>query len=82
MRSRSQIRIAPFSPPSIAHEPRPPAQAQAQARAALDQGCEPVFAEDAMSSMSAEAHSFSIPNIFPIMGRVRSTEEIIAALHG
>ncbi len=49
-------------------------------RAAFDQGYELVFAEDAMSSMSAEAHSFALTNFFPLMGRVRSTDQITAAL--
>jgi nicotinamidase-related amidase len=53
---------------------------ESTARAAHDLGYELVFAEDAMSSMSAEAHEFSIKNIFPRMGRVRSMEQIMAAL--
>jgi nicotinamidase-related amidase len=53
---------------------------ESTARAALDHDYQLVFAEDAMSSMSAEWHEFSVKNIFPRMGRVRSTEEIIAAL--
>jgi isochorismate hydrolase len=39
-----------------------------------------VFAEDAMSSMSAEMHNFSVKNLFPRMGRVRSTEQIVSSL--
>lgn len=53
---------------------------ESTARAAFDQGYELVFAEDAMASMSAEAHNFSLSNIFPRMGRVRSTAEILLAL--
>ena len=53
---------------------------ESTARAAHDQGYELVFAEDAMSSLSAEFHQFSVQNIFPIMGRVRSSAEIIEAL--
>lgn len=53
---------------------------ESTARAALDQGYELVFAEDAMSSVSAEAHRFATQNIFPRMGRVRSTQEILDAL--
>jgi nicotinamidase-related amidase len=53
---------------------------ESTARAAHDQGYELVFAEDAMSSVSAEFHNFSVQNIFPIMGRVRSSAEIIEAL--
>jgi isochorismate hydrolase len=39
-----------------------------------------VFAEDAMSGLSAEAHQFAIVNIFPRLGIVRSTDEILGAL--
>jgi nicotinamidase-related amidase len=55
---------------------------ESTARAAHDQGYELVFAEDAMSSMSTEFHQFPVQNIFPIMGRVRSSDEIITALKG
>jgi nicotinamidase-related amidase len=53
---------------------------ESTARSAHDLGYELVFAEDAMSSMSAEAHEFPIKNIFPRMGRVRSVEQIMTAL--
>ena len=53
---------------------------ESTARAAQDIGYDLVFAEDAMSSMSAEWHEFSVKNIFPRMGRVRSSEQIIEAL--
>jgi nicotinamidase-related amidase len=53
---------------------------ESTARAAMDRGYELVFVEDAMSSLSAEAHGFAIKNIFPRMGRVRSTEQVLAAL--
>jgi nicotinamidase-related amidase len=53
---------------------------ESTARAAFDQGYEVVFAEDAMSSLSAEIHEFPIKNIFPLMGRVRSAEQIVTAL--
>ncbi len=53
---------------------------ESTARAAQDQGYELVFAEDAMSSLSAELHQFSVQNIFPMMGRVRSSAEIMEAL--
>jgi nicotinamidase-related amidase len=55
---------------------------ESTARAAHDQGYELVFVEDAMSSLNAEFHQFSVQNIFPIMGRVRSSAEIIEALKG
>ncbi len=53
---------------------------ESTARAAMDRGYELVFAEDAMSTFSAEAHGFAVGTIFPRMGRVRSTEEILATL--
>ncbi|MGA7157570.1 MAG: hydrolase [Acidobacteriaceae bacterium] len=53
---------------------------ESTARAAHDQGYELIFAEDAMSSMSAEFHQFAVQHMFPKMGRVRSSAEIIEAL--
>jgi nicotinamidase-related amidase len=53
---------------------------ESTARSAHDLGYELVFAEDAMSSLSAEVHEFPIKNIFPLMGRVRSVEQIMKAL--
>jgi nicotinamidase-related amidase len=53
---------------------------ESTARDAQERGYELLFAEDAMSSLSAELHRFPVENIFPMMGRVRSTEEILAAL--
>ena len=53
---------------------------ESTARSAQELGYALVFAEDAMSSMSAEMHQFPVQNIFPVIGHVRSVEEIIAAL--
>lgn len=53
---------------------------ESTARAAFDRGYELIFVEDAMSSLSVPAHDFAIQNIFPRMGRVRSTAETLAAL--
>ena len=53
---------------------------ESTARAAVDLGYEVVFVEDAMSSISVEAHEFAVKNIFPRMGRVRSTQEVLAEL--
>jgi nicotinamidase-related amidase len=50
------------------------------ARAAVDRGYELVSAENAMSSIGAEAHKFTVNNLFPRIGRVRSTEQIVEAL--
>ena len=53
---------------------------ESTARDAQERSYELIFAEDAMSSLSAELHAFVIENIFPVMGRVRSTEDILTAL--
>ncbi len=53
---------------------------ESTARAAHERAYELVLAEDAMSSLSAEAHAFSIQTIFPRLGRVRTTEQIIAGI--
>jgi nicotinamidase-related amidase len=53
---------------------------ESTARDAYERGFEQVFAEDAMTSRTAESHTNAITNIFPRLGRVRSTEEIVAAL--
>ncbi len=49
---------------------------ESTARAAFDRGYELIFAEDAMTSISDEAHRFATTQIFPRMGRVRSSKEI------
>jgi nicotinamidase-related amidase len=49
-------------------------------RAAFDLGYQLVFAEDAMSSVAAVAHGFAVQHIFPRMGRVRKSAEILEAL--
>jgi len=53
---------------------------ESTARDAYERGFEQVFAEDAMTTRTTEGHANSIANIFPRMGRVRSTAEIVAAL--
>jgi nicotinamidase-related amidase len=55
---------------------------ESTARDAYERGYELLFAEDAMTGISAESHANSVERIFPRMGRVRSTEQIIAALKG
>ncbi|WP_200821591.1 isochorismatase family protein [Bryocella elongata] len=54
---------------------------ESTARAAQELGYELVFAEDAMTSLSEAWHKFSTENIFPMMGKVRSSAEIAAAIH-
>jgi nicotinamidase-related amidase len=53
---------------------------ESTARFAYEFGYELVFASDAMSGISPEGHANSIERIFPRMGRVRTTTQIIAAL--
>jgi nicotinamidase-related amidase len=53
---------------------------ESTARFAYEFGYNQIFAEDAMSAMSLEDHSGSVERIFPRLGLVRSTEEILAAL--
>lgn len=54
---------------------------ESTARDAYERGYELVFAEDAMTGMSAESHANSVERIFPRMGRARSTDAVIAALN-
>jgi nicotinamidase-related amidase len=53
---------------------------ESTARDAYERGYELIFASDAMTGRHAESHANSIERIFPRMGRVRSTEQIVAAL--
>ncbi len=52
---------------------------ESTARDAYERGYELIFAEDAMTGMTAESHANSVGRIFPRLGRVRSTAEILAA---
>lgn len=53
---------------------------ESTARDAFERGYALVFVEDAMAGLSAEAHSFAIKTIFPRIGRIRSTEQVLNAL--
>jgi nicotinamidase-related amidase len=53
---------------------------ESTARAAYERGYQQVFVEDAMTSLTAEGHDFVIKNIFPRIGRVRSTSAVLEAL--
>lgn len=53
---------------------------ESTARFAYEYGYHQIFAEDATSALAAEDHAFAIAKIFPRIGLVRSTEEILAAL--
>jgi nicotinamidase-related amidase len=53
---------------------------ESTARNAYEFGYHLVFAEDAMGAFSRVNHEFAIQNIFPRLGRVRATQEILHAL--
>jgi nicotinamidase-related amidase len=53
---------------------------ESTARFAFEYGFNQIFAEDAMSAMSAEEHAFTVARIFPRIGLVRKTAEILADL--
>jgi nicotinamidase-related amidase len=53
---------------------------ESTARDAYERGYELLFASDAMTGMTAESHTNSIERIFPRLGRVRTTDEIVAGL--
>lgn len=53
---------------------------ESTARAAWEHNYALVLAEDVMSGQSAENHRFAVEQIFPRLGRVRKTAEILAAL--
>jgi nicotinamidase-related amidase len=53
---------------------------ESTARAAVEHGYQVVLVPDAMSGFTGEAHRFAIEGIFPFVGRVRSTAEVVKAL--
>jgi len=53
---------------------------ESTARDAWERNYEIIFAEDAMSSMEAESHQFAIAKIFPRLGRIRSTQQVLSEL--
>ena len=53
---------------------------ESTARFAFEYGYHQVFAEDAMAALSAEEHAATITKIFPRIGLVKKTEEILRAL--
>lgn len=53
---------------------------ESTARFAYEFGFQQIFADDAMTSRSAEMHSASIDYALKRMGRVRSTQEILNAM--
>lgn len=53
---------------------------ESTARDAYERGYNLVFASDAMAARTSSDHEFALTRIFPRIGRVRQTEEIISAL--
>ena len=53
---------------------------ESTARAAHERGYEQVFVEDAMAAREADLHTYPVTRVFPTMGRVRSTGDVLAAL--
>jgi nicotinamidase-related amidase len=54
---------------------------ESTARFAYEYGFQQIFAEDAMTSGTAEMHNAAINIAFKRIGRVRKTDEILEALH-
>ena len=50
------------------------------ARDAFERGYQQIFVEDAMAARSGEEHTATATTLFPRIGRVRSTDEVVAAL--
>jgi len=53
---------------------------ESTARDAFERAYQLVFAEDAMTSLTAEGHAFVVQNIFPRIGLVRSTDAVLEGL--
>lgn len=53
---------------------------ESTARFAYEYGYNQIFAEDAMAAMSADEHASTVTRVFPRIGLVRKTEEILATL--
>jgi nicotinamidase-related amidase len=54
---------------------------ESTARAAFEHGYNLTFASDAMTDTKEVSHHHSVEHVFPRIGQVRTTEEILAALH-
>src|SRR5258707_8154992 len=53
---------------------------ESTARQAWEHGYEVIFAEDAISSINAQLHAFALESIFPMIGRVRRTADILETM--
>ena len=52
---------------------------ESTARDGWERGYRIVFVEDAMAGLSTEAHAFAVTTIFPRIGRVRGSAEVLTA---
>ncbi|MFD0697878.1 hydrolase [Paenibacillus sp. GCM10027628] len=50
------------------------------AREAFQHGYHQVFVEEAMTAMAKEEHDYVVSSIFPKIGKIRTTDEVVAAL--
>ena len=50
---------------------------ESTARDAYERGFEQLFVEDAMSGLSPGAHEFAVKTIFPRIGRIISTRDLL-----
>lgn len=53
---------------------------ESTARDAFERGYQQVFVEDAMAAREAEDHRHTVSTLFPRIGRIRSTDDVLAAL--
>ena len=53
---------------------------ESTARDAFERGYQQVFVEDAMAAREATEHGHTVNSVFPRIGRIRSTEDVLAAL--
>jgi nicotinamidase-related amidase len=53
---------------------------ESTARTGFEHGFQLVFASDAMAARDHELHNIAVTKFFPTIGRVRTTDEIVAAL--
>lgn len=53
---------------------------ESTARAAFDHGYEQIFVSDAMTAHEARDHEHTLRRILPLLGKVRSTRDVVSAL--
>lgn len=53
---------------------------ESTARDAWERNYNLIFASDALSSISTDLHNFALENILPLLGRIRSNEQILEML--